>query len=419
MTKAFTKEKASTDKETSTHVEVSTDEKASTKPKKAFRISAKKLYLTYSQVNQKMTSEYVISQLKANESLPRFDYLVSRELHQDGGVHFHALITSDTKFNIRSANILDLKFEDENFHGNYQPVRNLEKVVEYICKEGDYVTSFKNIIDGKLISLKQTIMRLADAEGIGQTLLNLCQDHTDKAFNSLGLINAEKFLEKKSLLQDELDAENVVTPFQCHDFMLPQKLQAWVDNPVKTLVLTGPSGIGKTQFVFALCKDKGLRPLFVNHKQGLSRLKSHHGAIVFDDFDLGSFSEAELLSFLSTDVVKNLRVLYKEVRKKSNLIQILTLNTKDLQTVVRYFRQKRFLRRIDFVQLEQPFINPNVVININVNYAKQVIINNNNNNHKSYAQVQQEEDAHCEDTLQRMLKCCQDAKDSRSHLALY
>ncbi len=57
---------------------------------------------------------------------------------------------------------------------------------------------------------------------------------------------------------------------------------------------------------------------------------------------------------------------------------------KDLQTVVRYFRQKRFLRRIDFVQLEQPFINLNVVININVNYAKQVIINNNNNNHKSY-----------------------------------
>ncbi len=66
MTKAFTKENASTDKETSTHVEVSTDEKASTKPKKAFRIAAKKLYLTYSQVNQTMTSEYVISQLKAN-----------------------------------------------------------------------------------------------------------------------------------------------------------------------------------------------------------------------------------------------------------------------------------------------------------------------------------------------------------------
>lgn len=381
--------------------------KAFTKAK-AFRIYAKKLYLTYSQVHEDMTSEDVISQLKAKERLPSFDYLISRELHQDGGIHFHVLITSQAKFNIKNAGILDITFKDDNFHGNYQPVKNLPKVVDYICKEGDYVTSFKNIIDAKLLTLKQTIMRLADAEGISQTLLNLCQDHTDKAFNSLGLINAEKFLEKKSLLQEELNVENVVTPFKWNDFMLPEKLKAWVDNPVKTLVLTGPSGVGKTQFVFALCKDKGLRPLFVNHKQGLARLKPHHDTIVFDDFDLGSVSEADLLSLLSTDVVKNHRVLYKEVRKKSNLIQIVTLNTQDLRTIVDYFGQKRFLRRIDFVQLPKPFINPNVVININVNYGEQVI---NNNNLKSYAQVQQEEDDHCEDTLQRMLKCCREAEE--------
>jgi hypothetical protein len=381
------------------------------KKEKSFRIYAKKLYLTYSQVHKDMTSQDVISQLKAKERLPSFDYLISRELHQNGGIHFHLLITSDRKFNIKNASILDIKFKHDNFHGNYQPVKNLSKVVEYICKESDYVTSFTNIIDGKLLTLKQAIMRLADAEGISQTLLNLCNDHTDKAFNSLGLINAQKFLEKKSLLEEELKADKTVTPFECNDFILPHKLKTWVDNPVKTLVLTGPSGIGKTQFVFALCKQKSLKPLFVNHKQGLARLKPRHDTIVFDDFDLSSFSEAELLNFISTDVGKNQRVLYKEVRKKPNLIQIVTLNQQELTDVIGYFKQKRFLRRIDFVELQKPFINPNVVINVNVNYnhAEKVIINNNNQT--NYSQVQQQEDDHCQDTLQRMLKCCRESQD--------
>ena len=371
---------------------------------KAFRIAAKNIYLTYSQVHKDMTSQHLILALKAKENFPTFDYLVSRETHQDGGVHLHVLIASDKKFDIKSQNFLDIQFNDDNFHGNYQPVKNIHKVVEYICKENEYITSFKNIIDGKLLTLKQTIMHLADTEGISHTLLDLCQNHTDKAFNSLGLINAEKFLEKKSLLQDELHAEKIVTPFHFNDFILTTELKAWIQKPDKTLVLTGPSGIGKTQFIIALCKHKHLKPLFVSHKQGLARLKPSHDTIVFDDFDFSSFTEPELLSFVSTDVVKNHRVLYKEVRKKSNLHQIITLNSTDLRKILNSLTQKRFLRRIQFVQLEQPFIKPNALINVELNTDQQVIINNNN--HKQYAQVQQDENNHCDHTLKRILNSC-------------
>lgn len=369
-----------------------------------FRICAKKLYLTYSQVNKDMTSNDVIQQLKSKDSLPDFDYLVSRELHQDGGVHYHVLLAAEKKFDIKNANILDIQFLDENFHGNYKPVKHLAKVIAYICKQSDYVTSFENIIDGKLVTLKQTLMRSADAEGISKTLLDFCSSHTDKAFNSLGLINAQKFLEKKSFLEQEMQDEKVETPFRTTDFIMPPKLQDWVDNPVKTLVLTGPSGVGKTQFVLAFCKDKGLKPLFANNKQGLTRLKPQHNAIVLDDFDFGSFNEAELLAFTSTDVVKNLRVLYKEVRKKANLVQIIALNLKELRALG-LLVQKRFSRRIDFVNLVTPFINPNVTINVNINCNQQV----NNNNviiNKTVEQIQHEEDLHCEDTQSRIQEAC-------------
>jgi hypothetical protein len=37
--------------------------------------------------------------------------------------------------------------------------RSTERVVEYVCKHGDYITSLENLVDGKLLSTKELLIQ--------------------------------------------------------------------------------------------------------------------------------------------------------------------------------------------------------------------------------------------------------------------
>ncbi len=63
------------------------------KSEKKFRISAKKMFLTYSQVHPEMTHDTVLECLK--KEFNNFNYVLAKEDHKEegGGVHLHAIIT--------------------------------------------------------------------------------------------------------------------------------------------------------------------------------------------------------------------------------------------------------------------------------------------------------------------------------------
>lgn len=54
-----------------------------------------------------------------------FKYLISKEYHLDGGTHFHVLLEATNKFDIKDAAFLDIQYQENTYHGNYQPVRSL------------------------------------------------------------------------------------------------------------------------------------------------------------------------------------------------------------------------------------------------------------------------------------------------------
>ena len=73
---------------------------------KVFRINAKRLLLTYSQVPLKLTPQDLLSQLGTR--LPIEKYLVGTEKHGHDGKHFHVLLITSEKQDIRNRNIFDV-----------------------------------------------------------------------------------------------------------------------------------------------------------------------------------------------------------------------------------------------------------------------------------------------------------------------
>lgn len=103
---------------------------------KPFRISARRLYLTYSQVPKEMSYEDLLESL--NKVVVFKNYLVAKESHATEGFHFHVLLVANSKFDIRNENHLNVEYNGKTYHGNYQKIKSFNKCVEYICKQGDY-----------------------------------------------------------------------------------------------------------------------------------------------------------------------------------------------------------------------------------------------------------------------------------------
>jgi len=100
----------------------------------AFRLQAKYMFFTWPQCTT--PKEVVLAKLKA---MPTFDYaVVSCENHNDtAGVHLHAFVAWTKQSNKIGAKWIDA-FAGK--HGNYQAARNNLKVVQYVIKDGSYVS---------------------------------------------------------------------------------------------------------------------------------------------------------------------------------------------------------------------------------------------------------------------------------------
>lgn len=102
---------------------------------KGFRLSAKKVFLTYPKC--KLSKEELLEKLPGKESLQQ--YVISTELHEDGEPHLHAILVYNYKLNIKDQKHFDI----EGYHPNIQPVKNLNNAINYVCKDGDFIRTYK------------------------------------------------------------------------------------------------------------------------------------------------------------------------------------------------------------------------------------------------------------------------------------
>ena len=129
------------------------------------------MFLTYSQVPEEWTKESVLTRLKEKFEYNRCSkehkkyeskvimYVIGEEKHEEKigegnyerGKHFHIFLELQKKQGIKEADFLDI----EGIHGNYQTVKNKNKVIAYCRKGGDYIESANpEVQENELLSAK-------------------------------------------------------------------------------------------------------------------------------------------------------------------------------------------------------------------------------------------------------------------------
>lgn len=362
-----------------------------------YRISAKKMLLTYRQVDPQMTVLHVLEQLESNISLHQFKYVIAKKLDNNNGTHFHVIIIQEKKTDIKNSNALDIKFQEQSFHANYVPVNSLERAINHVCKNNQYITNLENLQHGQLLPAKQLIISQVKEKSVKRVLIEHDQKDPEKTIAGISISALKKQFNDTQEIQTPLalQQDKIDTPFTLENFNIAPELQAWIDNPKKTLIIVGNSGIGKTQFCKALVKFKNLKTLLINDKQDYERLNNSHQCIIVDDVHLHEFEETQLLSIIESQTIKCIKLSSSNVIKKANIVQIIAMNKKEFRSISATLQQPRFARRLLFIELKQPFmINVNInIVNNNINIYNQV-----GNEKQTFEAFQEAEQLHIEKT---------------------
>ena len=379
-----------------------TTENPKTTNEKSFRISAKRILLTYSQVNTEFSTNNVLEQLKYK--LGRFSYIISKEAHSDGGTHFHVLLIHRRKFNVKNPYLLDLEINGKVAHGNYKPVNNLEYTVYYVCKDKQYITNLDNLQDGQLLTAKEYIYQQVLLKGVDKALLDYSQTHKEKALAGLSVSALKKHFADIQKIELSTKIDLIDTPFTLDNFNIDPPLREWIINPTKTLIIAGESGVGKTQFLKAVAKERCSKTLVVNHIEDFRRLNDTYDCILIDDANIDKLDDTQLLSLIDNQTGKTLRVMYDTVFRKKGIVQMIGMNKKEFNKIYPRLKENRMARRVVFHNVKKPFL---VNANVDVYIQNHTIINNNYNYNKEsklidVEQVQESEQIHIKQTCKHM-----------------
>lgn len=172
------------------------------------------------------------------------EYIICRELHEDGDPHMHAYVKLLTGVKPVDA---PTRF-DFSKHGNYQAVRSCKHVIQYVKKHGDYIANFD--IDRYLAKKGKVTAGLIKAKSVKDAL-------TD---GDISFYAARPYQYARSVLLDGYTAADV-----------------------RGIWIHGPSGVGKSY----LARERGTMLGGYYLKAQNKWFDGYDGqpVIIMDDFD--------------------------------------------------------------------------------------------------------------------------------------
>lgn len=284
------------------------------KPKK-FRINSQQLFLTFPQCPLEPT--VVLDKIYSKVNVDK--YVVAQEQHKDGNKHIHVYLLLEQKVNIKDANKFDITIDGTVYHPNIQGCRSWKNVVKYVTKDGNYTTNFeKNIID-ELIKNSKKVGELymeSRSIAIGEKDVNKALEVLEHPKTARDLLIHGAAIKRNLQL---LAAEDDVPEFTIEDYDLDFE---W--DRRKTLLLWGPTNVGKTSLALALLP----KALFVRHVDVLKELDypHKHDGIIFDDMSFKHWPADPQKHITDTSHRSDINVKHAHVKIPKGCPRIVTSN---------------------------------------------------------------------------------------------
>lgn len=167
-----------------------------------FLLSAKNLYLTYSNCELELDEIIILLKNKLSSYVVK-EHLLVREYHASREPHVHVYLKLLKKTNIYSETFLDLKNSSGKiYHGNYQSARKPNQVIEYMLKNVSRKTDL-NLLYSE--GMSYLIGELGNFKDFYESLLDLAEEgRVEEAMNFLRQTNPELYLKQGKKLESRM-----------------------------------------------------------------------------------------------------------------------------------------------------------------------------------------------------------------------
>jgi hypothetical protein len=248
-----------------------------------------------------------------------------------------------------------------DYHGNYQTVKDMKRVVNY-CTKTIFINNpqyYQNDLSVTGI-LSYYLGEFCNYLSLSQRMIAAAEEgDLDLAIDMLKKEDPEQFTTRASTIRNNLQdmylrkvgykttfpfESYTPTPELAYFLKLLEKSVEALDN--KTLIVIGSPETGKTKFLEAYVEQKlKRRACVINHREGLVVFrKGYHQAIIFDDPDFSQESRENLLAMLGNDS-KPIKIRYINVQIPSDVVKVVASN-KQMKDINSYFEDEAIERRI-------------------------------------------------------------------------
>lgn len=299
---------------------------------KKFRFSAIQVGLTYSRA-----SEYGINKpglLAALRSIDDCicDYAISEEDHKDGTQHYHVYLRYAYKRNIRDPRHWDVL-------GSHPHVRRISSVIGWLTylRKDDPDPLESPGLPGR----PAAYLHYCDSGDLPGALKSFAEKYP-KEF----VIHLPRIRENLRTLSTPSQEEKY---YDLDSFPQGEQVCAsWV--PGTTLVLSGPTGTGKTEFAYSLGMERARDGVcLVRHRDALKSFTPGQ-FLLFDDWHFDGWIREEVIHLLDCGRESQINVKHSMCRIPAGTLRVITTN-RDFDSLFPYLGIDAIKRRVSWVEI--------------------------------------------------------------------
>lgn len=310
-------------------------------PPGAFRIQAKRLFLTYPQSDFDLD----VFLLWLDDKFHVDKAVACKELHQTGEHHVHATVEFTRKISTRNA----AHFDYRGRHPNVGATRNWGASVNYLRMDSIEVKYFKCTAEDATV---------VNVESSTQTAAEVCRASTNHIEWMLYCLQKRIPFGYSKALWDAIHDQHV--PTYTGNIPMPEQVTSihlralqWVDD-YRAVLICGPSGIGKTSWAIA---NAPVPFLYVTDPDDLRAFDPLlHKSIVFDEVRCtgawvdgkvkGQWPLTQQIKLCTYDTPVSIRCRYANAKISARVPKIFTCTDH-----LMFSRDPQIERRIQIVNL--------------------------------------------------------------------